>query len=1110
MEFVHLHVNTEFSLLKSACKIEKLVRKAKKLNYSALAITDRNVMYGVVPFYKACLREGIKPIIGLELSVLTPSTRTVILLAKNNKGYQNLMKLSSISQIVGAHNELGIEKKHLFKYAAGLIAIFCAKNGEVQQCILQGNVADAITRLNEYRQHFGEDQVFVGVDHQQDELMNFCHTQGANILAVSSVRYIDKEDTIALKCLTAIDQGTTIKQVHEDKQVNPQHLKSKEEVIRQFSNVPKAIDNTKKIADQCQVTLHLGVKKLPKYSLPEGVTAREYLYMLCYQGLTKKYEIVTSEIEERLIFELEVINKMKFNDYFLIVWDFMRYAHEKNIITGPGRGSAAGSLVAFVLNITDVDPIKYGLLFERFLNPERVSMPDIDIDFPDTKREEVIRYVYEKYGKNHVAQIITFGTLAAKAALRDVGKVIEIPTSQIDYVSKKIPAKPGVTIEEAVKQSEQIQKLIKGSPEIRRWFELAQTVEGLPRHASTHAAGIIISEDSLTNTVPLQKGHQEVYLTQYPMNILEEIGLLKIDFLGLRNLSFMEEITEHIYAIEGHHFSVKDLPFNDIKTFELLGNGDTTGVFQLESLGMRKVLTQLKPTEFEDIVAVNALYRPGPMDYIPIYIDGKHKKREISYIHQDLKPILEKTYGVIIYQEQIMQIASKLAGFSLGEADILRRAVSKKKLEDLENQRKKFVQGCLRRNYDQDIAEQVYDLIVRFANYGFNRSHAVAYSVISYQLAYLKANYPTAFFAALLTSAVGQHQKTNQSIVDAKRKGIKVLPPCINKSENHYTVENPNEIRLSLSAIKNVGLRAVDEIVHEREKDGNYKDFLDFCVRIDSRIVNRRAVESLILAGCFEGFNEHRSALLASLDEIVDYAEKVKASQESDQTYLFINEIKKPSLIEVPPFREDEILKIEKEIFGFYFSGHPIEAITTKLVKYKRTFISNVRSSSKVRVAGYVESVRIIKTKIGQQMAFVKLTDETGEIDLTVFPNQYQTTREFLTEGNLLLVEGKVEDKQEQKQMVVDKVKAINDLPYEDPLKSKQLLYLKVTEEVTTLKALKNVFSKYPGEVKIVLYYEHSKKTLQLSEQYAINASEECMVKIKAIIGEENIVLKTY
>lgn len=1105
MEFVHLHVNTEFSLLKSACKIDKLVEKAKELKLSALAITDKNVMYGIVPFYKACLREGIKPIIGIELNVQAQTQRTVILLAKNNKGYQNLMKLSSISQIVSGNKEVAIEKKHLFKYREGLILIFCSKNGEVQQFIKQGKIDEAIISFNEYRQIFGED-LYIGLDHPQSEVFRFCEAHQANSLAVSPVNYIEKQDAQVLKCLRAIDQGTTIDQAPEE---NEQYLKSQEDLIQLFSTNPQAIENTRKIADLCEVSLQFGVRKLPKFPLPEGITAKEYLHQLCYVGLKNRYENITSELEKRLLFELEVINKMNFDDYFLIVWDFMRYAHDNQIITGPGRGSAAGSLVAYVLYITDVDPIKYGLLFERFLNPERVSMPDIDIDFPDTKREDVIRYVYDKYGKNHVAQIITFGTLAAKAALRDVGKTIEIPTGQIDRISKQVPNRSGITIEEAIKQSRLMKEMLGDSAQIRRWFNLAKAVEGIPRHASTHAAGIIISEDSLTNTIPLQKGHQEVFLTQYPMNILEEIGLLKIDFLGLRNLSFMEEIIDHIYSIVGHRFSIKSIPFDDKKTFALLADGDTTGVFQLESSGMRKVLSQLKPTEFEDIVAVNALYRPGPMDYIQVYIDGKHNKRNISYIHQDLKPILEKTYGVLIYQEQIMQIASKLAGFSLGEADLLRRAVSKKKLDELEMQRERFIKGSVDRNYDRNIAEQVYDLIVRFANYGFNRSHAVAYSVISYQLAYLKANYPTAFFAALLTNTVGQQQqKTNQLIVDAKKKGIKILPVSINKSQHKFNVEGPLEIRFSFSAIKNVGVRAIDEIVAKRTKHGFYKDIFDFCLKINSKIVNRRAIESLILAGCFEEFDDHRASLLASLDDIIEYAEKVKDLNQINQTLLFTEEINKPNFSEVPPFRAEEILKIEKEVFGYYFSGHPVETYSMKLVNSKRTLMSNLSIASNVRVAGYVEEVRVIKTKKDQQMAFIKLTDETGELDLTVFPNQFLTMREQLNEGNIILVEGKIEEKQERKQMIVDKILNLNTLPDKEQRNEKQVLYLKVTEEKTNLKALKSIISMYAGEVKIVLFYESSKKTLALPEQYSVNASEECLSKIKNIIGEENIVLK--
>lgn len=1113
MDFVHLHVNTEFSLLQSACKIEKLVKRAKELNFSALAITDVNVMYGVIPFYKACNKVGIKPIIGLELVVKGERNGSFVLLAKSIKGYQNLMKLSSIAQIVQPTNELAVEKEHLFKYKDDLIMISVANKGDIQLHIKAGQIEQALNNANQYINYFGHHQFYIAIDDQDAEITKFCKENNFNVVATNQINFVNNFELSTLKCLKAIGEGILIDSLQSsDHKMGQKYLKSKQEIAQQFSDLPEAVANTIKIANDCNVLLNFGIHTLPKYPLPMNKTAKYYLNELCYEGLRERYVNVTSEIEQRLLYELEIINKMQFNDYFLIVWDFMKFAHQKKIITGPGRGSAAGSLVAYVLNITNVDPIKFDLIFERFLNPERISMPDIDIDFPDTRREEVIQYVYDKYGKNHVAQIITFGTLAAKAAIRDVGKAIGIPPNQIDRVAKQISSRPGITIEEALQESGQLRTIVKESDQFREWFSLAKSVEGIPRHASTHAAGLVISEDMLTNTVPLQKGHHEVYLTQYPMNNLEEIGLLKIDFLGLRNLSFIEEIVEHIYSLTKKDLLLKDIPFDDITTFELLGKGDTTGVFQLESPGMRRVLSQLKPTEFEDIVAVNALYRPGPMENIPLYIEGKHKKREIIYMHPDLQPILEKTYGVIIYQEQIMQIASKLAGFSLGEADLLRRAVSKKNRVELEKQRENFVKGCILRGYEQRIAEDVYDLIVRFANYGFNRSHAVAYSVISYQLAYLKANYKTAFFTALLTSAVGQHYKTNQYIVDAKKKDIKVLPPSINKSGLNFHVEGPKEIRFALSAIKNVGVKAIEMILSDRNANGKYEDLFDFCARINTRIVNRRALEALISSGCFDELGMHRASLLASLDYSLEYGEKVKELAGNNQTLLFESEIKKPEYVEVPPFQNGEILNIEKDALGFYFSKHPIEQFSENLQQYGRVLISDLVQSSKVRVAGLIESVRVIKTKKGQQMAFVKLTDESGEIDITIFPSLFQTMFEQVKEGTVLLFEGKLEITQERTQIIAEKLINVKNIKPIKAYDKESTLYLKIYNTHTNqkqLQALKTILKKHPGIVNVVLYYETTKKTIQLSEEFCVNASENCLNELIAVLGKANVVLKT-
>ncbi|OIJ12404.1 DNA polymerase III subunit alpha [Anaerobacillus alkalilacustris] len=1119
MEFAHLHINTEYSLLKSAAKINTLVKKAVELGFLSLAITDQNVMYGVVPFYKACKKAGLKPIIGLELSVKgeqTDETR-LLLLAKTFTGYQNLIKLSSIVQVFSTTNLKQIEKKQLFAYSKDLIAISSAYKGEIQLS-LQESEEMALKKIKEYKHYFGEDfyigiqDHFLAMEKQLNlQLVNLSKREKIKFVATNQVMYVSKEDALAHKCLLAIDQGTTLHELQGAFQTEEYYLKPKDEMIELFSYIPDAIINSQKIADSCNVELVLGGQALPKYPLEEGKNPKDYLRELCFQGLQKRYTDITKDVESRLQYELEIIDQMQFNEYFLIVWDFMKFAQDQGMITGPGRGSAAGSLVAYVLNITNVDPIKYDLLFERFLNPERITMPDIDIDFPDTRREEVIDYVYQKYGKNHVAQIITFGTLAAKAALRDVGKVIGLPLKQIDNIAKLIPSRPNLTIDEAVKETPVLQKQIQQNEEIREWFRLARRVEGLPRHASTHAAGIIISKDRLTDKVPLQKGHSDVLLTQYPMTILEEVGLLKMDFLGLRNLSFIEEIINHINKMEDKRIDINTIPLNDNKTFQLLGKGDTTGVFQLESPGMRRVLANLKPTEFEDIVAVNALYRPGPMENIPLYIEGKHKKRQVTYLHKDLKPILEKTYGVIIYQEQIMQIASKMAGFSLGEADILRRAVSKKNLETLEEQRGQFVRGCLANGYNEKIATDVYNLIVRFANYGFNRSHSVAYSVISYYLAYLKANYPTAFFAALLTNAIGQQTKMSQYILDAKNKGIKVERPSINKSNVGFTISKNNSVQFGLAAIKNVGVRAIEDIVFERSKGGEYKDIFDFCARNNSKNINRRTLEALIAAGCFDEFGHHRAGLLATLDYALEFGEQIRQQNTDNQTALFVDELKKPELVQVPPFKETEKLYFEKEVLGFYLSSHPIEQYHDVLISHDRNLIMEAvkKGGSHSRLAGLLESVRLIKTKKGEQMAFLKLSDESGEIEVTVFPKTYREFYSDLKMGQLVFLEGNLEITKERAQLILKKVVDVTTLQKKQKLES--VLYIKISNEYASQKKLiqlKQVIKRYQGNVKVILYYEEKKQSVQLSDEYKISATKLCLEELYTILGRENVVVK--
>ncbi|MGO4888696.1 DNA polymerase III subunit alpha [Anaerobacillus sp. MEB173] len=1123
MGFVHLHVYTEYSLLNGSCRIEQLVQKAKSSGFQALAITDVNVMYGVIPFYKECKKNGIKPIIGMELNVadfFDESVRkkkfetfsSLVLLAENQRGYNNLLKLSSLAQSQGYSNQPIVLKENLRQYSEGLFAISPFATGEIGQHLQSGNVGKAEEVTANYRKMFGDNHFFLEIQpsyrepHLFKKVISFSRKVDIDLIASNQVYYVDENEAAALYCLHAIKEGHVIDINDIDPTLIGRHFMSGEEINRHFHMIQDAIDNTSRLSDQCHVEIELGGKFLPKYPVANQ-SAGQYLRELCEKGLKERYEVVSEEIVARLNYELKVIDGMNFNDYFLIVWDFMDYAHRNQIITGPGRGSAAGSLVAYLLKITNVDPIEHQLLFERFLNPERVTMPDIDIDFPDTRREEVIQYVMQKYGSAHVAQIITFGTLAAKAAIRDIGKVIGIEQTTIDSIAKMMPSRPGITLKQILAETPRLREQLAKSEQAHLLFSLAQQVEGLPRHTSTHAAGIVISDQQLTDIVPLQEGHGNIPLTQFSMDILEEIGLLKMDFLGLRNLSLIEEIVTLIEKRDHKKINVNRIPFDDEKTFQLLSHGDTTGVFQLESSGMRKVLQQLKPTEFEDIVAVNALYRPGPMENIPLYIAGKHGKRKVNYLHPDLETILKKTYGVIVYQEQIMQIAAKMAGFSLGEADLLRRAVSKKKREILEENKQRFITGCQKKGYGEQIAAKLYELIVRFADYGFNRSHAVAYSVIAFQLAYLKANFPVSFLSALLTNSIGNQTKLDQYISEAKSNNIMILPPSINKSSIEF-IPSEKGILFSLKAIKNVGIQAVHEIIEKRQ-DQIYESLFDFCQRVSLRIVNRRALESLIVAGAFDKMHPNRAQLLASLDSAIEFGEL--SQHEKGQTQLFTGELVSPPLIDVPPFTEEEKLSFERDVLGLYLSGHPIFKYKNILNSMNRTVIRHLlheTQNNKYRIVGLVNQLKTIKTKKGQHMAFMTLSDETGDIEVTVFPNTFEAYRQYLVKGEALLLEGNLQQSNNSTAFAVQKVKPLKDIKITTNYDKRVYIKIDKHHDRFTKNKFKEVLKNYPGRTEVIVYIAETKKTISLADELRIDASAECLAQIKAILGEKNVVYK--
>jgi DNA polymerase-3 subunit alpha len=1056
-----LHVHSEYSLLDGAARIEALAAKAASLGMPAIALTDHGVMYGAVPFYKACRARGVKPIIGCEMYVAEGSMRTklprqeqkthhLILLARNMQGYRNLMKLCSDAHLHGFHYKPRTDLEELAKHADGLICLSACLGSEISQALLHGRYEEAKAAALRFRNIYGEHFYLEIQDHGLIEqkkvvqdMIRLSADTGIPLVATNDVHYLERGDDRVQDVLICIGTGKTLDDPDRMKfHTEQMYLKSAEEMARLFAHVPEAVENTLRIAEKCTLELEFGRTVLPAFRpIPAPLTAGEYLRKLCEEGLKRRYAHkpewsdpeYRSGLEKRLAYELQVIEKMGYSDYFLIVWDFIRFAHEKGIVTGPGRGSSAGSLVAYVLKITDVDPIKYGLLFERFLNPERVSMPDIDVDFSDERRDEVIDYVVRKYGKEHVAQIITFGTMAAKAAVRDVGRVLNMPYHEVDRAAKLIPNQLGVTIKDALRLSPELKELCGKHEPTARLIELAMKVEGMPRHASTHAAGVVISREPLTDYVPLQEGTETAALTQYSMEHLEAVGLLKMDFLGLRYLSIIERTLKWIREKLGKTVDFQQISYDDPKTYELLSRGDTTGVFQLESSGMRRVLKELKPNSFEDIVSVLALYRPGPMEFIPKFIQAKRGEIEVEYPHPDLKPILADTYGIIVYQEQIMQIASKMAGFRLGEADNLRRAVGKKKREVLDKERAHFVAGSLRQGYTEADANKVYDMIVRFADYGFPRAHATAYGVLAFQTAYLKAHYPVPFMASMLASVMGSHGKVAEYIDECRKMGIKVLPPDVNESGIQFSPSKEG-IRFGLAAIKNVGTHAIESIIRERAKKP-YADLLDFCRRVDLRVCNKRVIESLIQGGAFDSLPGHRAQLAAALDDAVEAAQKWKQEREDLQLHLFGFTEETNWTIEYPdvrPYEPMQQLELERELLGLYLSGHPLDAHEAFIAELDCDLLHELKEypdNAEVLVAGMVLSVKTIVTKKGQPMAFMEMENRIAKVEVVLFPETWKKASALVQKGGAVLVKARLQHSDEDVKLLAERI-----LPLGDPL----------------------------------------------------------------------------
>ncbi len=1070
--FVHLHVHTEYSLLDGANRISPLVEKVKEMGMDSIAITDHGVMYGVIEFYKACIKQGIKPILGCEVytaarSRLDKDARLdadqghLVLLAKNNTGYKNLMKLVSTAFIDGFYYKPRVDITLLQQYHEGLIALSACLAGDIPRALAEGRYESAKSLALQFQDIFGPGNFYLELQHNgieeqklvNQQLLKLSRETGIPLVATNDVHYLNKEDARAQEILICIQTAKTIED--EDRMqfsTDELYLKPPPVMAEQFHYCPEALENTARIAEMCDVQLEFGKLHLPKFDVPNNRDAFEYLQELCLRGFHKRYPD-EKQLLERLDYELSVIRQMGYVDYFLIVWDFIRYAKENGIMVGPGRGSAAGSIVSYCLGITNVDPIRYQLIFERFLNPERISMPDIDIDFCFERRAEVIDYVVEKYGKDRVAQIITFGTMAARGAIRDVGRALAIPYGEVDKVAKMIPMQIGMTLEKALGLSSELKQAYENDSRIHELISTALLLEGMPRHASTHAAGVVISNEPITEYVPLYQNEGNLS-TQFPMTTLEELGMLKMDFLGLRTLTV---IRDAVRMVQGNHnisLDMDHVDMNDPQVYQMIGRGETSGIFQLESAGMTQFMTELKPTSIEDIIAGISLYRPGPMDQIPRYIRNKNNSGNIPYAHPLLKPILNVTYGCMVYQEQVMQIVRDMAGYSWGRSDLVRRAMSKKKKEVMEEERQKFVygqadadgkviiQGAIRNGVDEKTANTIFDEMMDFASYAFNKSHAAAYAVVGYQTAWLKYYYPVEFMAAMLNSFLGSPGKISQYVLECKRHGIPVLPPDVNESGEGFTVSN-GKIRFGLAAVKNVGSHVVKQMIAERRKSGLYKSFPELIERMEGKDLNKRCVESLIKSGAFDSLKVYRSRLINTYEKIMDNVSQLKKMRMEGQLSFF--EAEGSNCVEIcwPELEEYDyrlLLAMEKDMLGLYLSGHPLsefeQDIKAGVTHYSTSFIveekeedaveSQVTDGAFARVAGIIVDMKTITTRSNQLMAFVTLEDLAGQMEVIVFPNTLEKYADLLKPELPLWVEGKISVREDEApKILVDFVKPL-------------------------------------------------------------------------------------
>lgn len=1145
-KFVHLHVHTHYSLLDGMCKVPQLLDRAKEYGMPACAITDHGVMYGAIEFYKEAKERGIKPIIGCEMYVaprrlgdktgkIDTKPTHLVLLVKNEEGYKNLIKLVTIAHLEGYYYKPRIDKELLAKHAKGLIALSgCLHGGEISSKLLTGEGKQAKEALDFYQNLFGKDfyleiQYHPGWEEQEEgnkKIKEFAKKYDVPVVGTKDVHYIDKDDDEAHDVLLCVQTGKLVSDEDRLKMEGDQSFVSPKEMIEYFKDTPEAIENTVKIAEKCNLEIELGKILIPQYKLPKGETKRSYLEKKVSEGLKNRYKKPSREVMDRVSYELEVIERMKFEDYFLIVADFVNWAKDRDILVGPGRGSAAGSIVSYALNITELDPLEYDLLFERFLNPDRISMPDIDMDFADDRRSEVIQYVVDKYGKDRVAQIITFGTMAARNAVRDTGRVLGMSYGEVDEVAKVIPM--NMHLSKSVKEIPELAAFYRQGGNYKKLLDLAQRLEGVARHSSTHAAGVVISKDDLMEYTPLQKAVKGDIATntQYEMHAVEDLGLLKMDFLGLSNLTILKNTIRIIKKVYGKEIELSKILLDDEKTYKLLAKGETTGVFQLESAGMKRYIKELRPSTFEDIVAMVALYRPGPMQFIQEFIDRKRGKKEIVYDHPKMKNAISNTYGITVYQEQVMQISKDMAGFTGGQADTLRKAMGKKIAALMKKMREEFVEGCMKNGIGDRIANKIFDDFEKFAEYGFVKAHAACYALIAYWTAYLKAYFPSAFMAALLTSDYSNIDRIAIEISECQSMGIEVLGPDVNESFYEFgVVKKTGQIRFGLAAIKNVGSGIIEATLEAREKSGKFSSIEDFLMRVSAVEINKKVMESLVKCGAFDSI-EDRSTLLFNLEKLLLFAQKVQCGNANGQMGLFGDEKKSGVSFSLQLARPDveltseEKLAFEKELLGIYFSEHPLDQHLDKIEALKGDNVAELTSDlvgQEVRLCGVVTQLHKILTRKNDPMIFARFEDKTGATELIIFPSILEKYNLLIGEGRVLCVRGKVNNKDGNLKVIVD---SLEDLKVQDTQKKKSSTkFIQVYSEgiqgaddgavitvpesatETDLTALKLLLSKNRGATETYVLLPNGGEPKRVKMPFGIEFSEELIAEISSLLS---------